>query len=112
MTTEIISCMIITFFCTLPLFLFGIVQIKSDRPVVFWAGKEPPKKEQVTDVRAYNKKHGLMWILYGVGFDVCFFVGIFFGGEIAAVLAGAECLGGLLLMILCHNKLEEKYVKK
>lgn len=39
----------------------GVSQIKSKEPVGFYTGEKPPKREQLSDVEAWNKKHGLMW---------------------------------------------------
>lgn len=112
MTTETIFGIIVALVCISPILILGIVQYFSKEPVGFWAGKEPPRKEQVSDVRAYNHKHGLMWILYGAGFLLCFCSGIFLDGSVAAMLAIIECIVGLFLMILYHNKLDRTYLKK
>lgn len=110
--TEFIPATIITLICIAPLIIIGIVQCLSKEPVGFWAGKEPPKKEDVTDVKAYNRKHGMMWIAYGAGFFLCFLSGLPFGGVAAAAASGVECIIGLFLMIWYHNRLEHRYVKK
>lgn len=94
-----------------PLIILGIMQYRSKEPVGFWSGKKPPKREEITDVRAYNRKHGLMWILYGAGFVLCFACGIPFGGLVAAYLCMAEVFGGLALMVVYHNKLNRKYFR-
>lgn len=113
MDAENIICLVILIICALPMIVIGIAQIKSKNPVGFWAGKEPPAKGQVRDVPDYNKKHGIMWILYGVGMPVSFFVGAPFGeGLGSAVAMTAEVVGGLILMIWYHNYLDKKYVRK
>lgn len=112
MTTETIFGIMVALIGILPILILGIVQYCSKEPVGFWAGKEPPKKEQVSDVRAYNHRHGLMWILYGAGFFLCFCCGIFLEGAASAIPALVECIVGLLLMILYHNKLDRTYLKK
>lgn len=95
--------------CAIPLIILGISQYKSADPVGFWTGKKPPAKEQITDVKAYNHKHGLMWILYGAGIMVCFFSMVFVGLETAMFLVLVECLGGIVAMIVYHNKLDRTY---
>lgn len=109
---EIIGTIIILFICLFPLFAVGIVQYWSKNPVGFWAGKEPPAKEQITDVRAYNRRHGMMWMAYAVGLFLCFMLGFPFGGVIVAIAFMVGAFGGLLLMIWYHNRLERKYLKK
>ena len=44
----------------------GVSQLKSKDPVGFYSGEKPPKKEQLSDVKAWNRKHGRMWIVYGI----------------------------------------------
>ena len=51
MVETIFSC-VVAVICMFPLFIFGVVQYHSKKPVIFWAGKEPPKAEQLTDVKA------------------------------------------------------------
>lgn len=112
MTAEtIFSTFVLLLGCS-PILIIGIIQYRSKTPVGFWAGKEPPKPEQVTDIRQYNRKHGMMWIIYGVGLILCFFSGMYFGSFIAAMSVLIECIGGIFLMILYHNRLNRKYLKK
>ena len=62
----------------LPLVVLGIFQMKSKEPVGFWSGVKPPTGDKVSDVAAYNKKHGIMWIVYGAGIVPAFFLGMVF----------------------------------
>lgn len=112
MTAEIIISLIVVLICIAPIIIMGIVQYRSKEPVGFWSGKKPPQKEQLTDVKAYNRKHGLMWILLGGGFLLCFVCGHFFGGLVAGYLCMIEIIGGILAMIAYHEKLERMYHKK
>ena len=102
----------ILFICATPLIILGFFQYKSVDPVGFWSGRKPPAKEQITDVKAYNHKHGLMWILYGAGILVCFFSMAFVGLETAMFLVLGESLGGIAAMIVYHNKLDQIYFIK
>ncbi|MCI8635715.1 MAG: hypothetical protein HFJ05_08990 [Eubacterium sp.] len=114
---EMIGGLFILIICTAPVVIIGIVQFNSKNPVGFWSGKEPPKKEQIIDVRGYNRRHGIMWILYGTGMDLCFLSGYFLRnflgdawGYVSAVLVMAEVFAGLLGMIAYHNHLDRKYL--
>ena len=112
MTAEIIVSLCIVVVCISPLIILGIVQYNSKSPVGFWAGQDPHKAAEISDIRAYNHKHGIMWITYGIGFIGCFATGYFFGedwGLIAAVLSGIEVFGGLVGMVAYHNALEKRY---
>ena len=110
--TETIFSAVICLVATGPIIMLGIVQFRSKEPVGFWSGKNPPNREQITDVRAYNRKHGLMWILYGVGFIVCFVCGLPFEGVAAGYLCMIEAMGGILAMAAYHNRLNRMYYKK
>ena len=112
MTAEIIIFSVILLISAAPIIIIGIVQYRSKEPVGFWSGKKPPQKEQITDVKAYNQKHGLMWILLGVGFILCFVCGLFFGGMVAGYLCMIEVIGGIFAMIAYHEKLDRMYYKK
>ncbi|MCD7837093.1 MAG: hypothetical protein LUG83_10740 [Lachnospiraceae bacterium] len=109
---EIVFETVVCSICAAPMIIIGIIQYLSKSPVGFYSGQEPPKKEQIRDIRAYNHRHGLMWILYGAGFIFCFIVGYLFGGEAPAILAGIECFAGLPIMMAYHHKLENKYLIK
>lgn len=112
MTSETIVAMVVVLIGILPILIIGIVQFRSKNPVGFWSGKEPPRAEQITDVKAYNRRHGLMWILYGAGFVLCFGCGYFAGERFTAILCIVEGIGGMLAMIAYHNRLNRKYFRK
>lgn len=111
---EMIIVLFILSWTVIPLLLIGIVQFrKKERPVGFWAGVEPPPPERVTDVRAYNRKHGMMWIVYSVGLAVFFLSGyvIDMDGLWSALFGGGWAVGGILVMMVYHTYLEKKYVR-
>lgn len=109
---ETIICFMILLLCALPIIILGITQCRSKDPVGFWSGKKPPAREQITDVKAYNQKHGLMWIVYGVGFLLSFVCGLSFGGLAAGYLCMIEIIGGIPVMAAYHNKLNQMYYRK
>lgn len=65
-------------------------------PVGFWSGVRPPTRDKVSDINAYNKKHGVMWIIYGAGIISAFFFGMFFGEIVAMCGLGIEIIGGII----------------
>ena len=97
------------------LFMMGIgaAQLKSQKPVGFYSGEKPPKEEEVTDVKAWNRKHGMMWLLYGIIILISFFIGILIGDSIWVVV---PMIGGILVplifMIRYHHILRKKYLKQ
>lgn len=112
MMAETVIFSVILLISAAPIIIIGIVQYRSKDPVGFWSGKKPPQKEQITDVKAYNRKHGLMWIFFGAGFILCFICGLLFGEMIAGYLCIIEVLGGIVAMIAYHEKLDRMYYKR
>lgn len=56
-----------------------------------------------------------MWIVYGIGFFLCFVLAVFLGEELAlaaVALGTVECIGGIFVMIAYHNKLNRRYFRK
>ena len=113
---TIIICFIITFIPAVHLIILGISQYRSKEPVGFRSGVKPPSRESVTDITAYNKKHGVMWILYGAGIVPAVMISVVMmemTDEAPWVcVAIAEVVGGLLLMIRYHQYLDSKYVMR
>lgn len=112
MTAENVISIVILLMSAAPMIIIGIVQYRSREPVGFWSGKKPPKRAEITDVKAYNRKHGLMWIFFGVGFVLCFVCGLFWDGLIAGYLCMIEVIGGIFVMVAYHNRLNRIYYKK
>lgn len=92
----------------------GIFQYKSKVPVGFYSGEKPPKESELSDVNMWNKKHGKMWIYYGILIIVSYVLGIpfLFVDSIWCIL---PMCGGIILplpvMIGYHNKLIREYKK-
>ena len=109
MTAENVVLLVTLFICALLFIAIGISQIKSKEPVGFWSRVRPPEKDKVSNITVYNKKHGLMWIIYGVGIILAIFIGMIFGGNIAVCASEVELIGGPCLMMCYHNYLNKKY---
>lgn len=111
MTAENVISIVILLMSAAPMIIIGIVQYRSREPVGFWSGKKPPKRAEITDVKAYNRKHGLMWIFFGAGLVLCSVCGLFWGGLIAGYLCLTEVIVGIFAMIAYHEKLDRMYHK-
>lgn len=112
MGENIIAAIVIVFVCII-MMAIGISQIKSKQPVGFYSGEKPPLEDELTDVSMWNKKHGFIWLIYGIAMMVSFAIGNFVGNElVATILFLVVILGGIPIMILCHNMLKKKYYRK
>lgn len=96
--------------CGAVMLIIGVSQRKSKTPVGFYTGETPPKPEELSDVPAWNRKHGAMWIGYGALLVLCWIAGLFLGDSpllLLPMLAGP--LVPLPFMILYHKKLSGRY---
>ena len=90
----------------------GVFQIKSKEPVGFYTFEKPLKREQVPDVEIWNKKHGKMWIGYGVGIILAYLIGLLIGDQVVSgILFMGFIFGAIPVMIFYHHWLKKKYVK-
>ena len=91
--------------------LIGVSQFRAkDKPVGFYNVIDPPRKEEITDIIAWNKKHGMIWIVYGIFIELGFWMGFLMMSEILQMVF---MMGGVIVplpfMVLRHRKLEKKY---
>lgn len=89
----------------------GISQIKSKKPVGFYTGEKPPTKEQLSDWEGWNKKHGMMWILYGAAIMGSYIIFTFIEAEVITLIIFLSVIvGAIPVMMLYHNYLQRKYM--
>lgn len=88
----------------------GIAQLKSKSPVGFYTGETPPRADEISDVRMWNKKHGTMWFIYGVIIILTWFCGFFMGDSIwLLVPTFSGLIIPVIVMIWYHHRLVKKY---
>lgn len=85
----------------------GIYSIRKKTPMHFWAGTTV-KSNEITNIRAYNKANGIMWITYGSTFVLA---GVFSLlnmaiGTMFFIIAG---IAGTFVLILVYNHIYNKY---
>lgn len=90
----------------------GITPLRSKKPVGFYSGERAPREDEIRDVRAWNKKHGMMWLIYGIIIMVSWFLGAMIGDSAFSLI---PFCGGLLIpivvMIYYHHRLIKLYRK-
>ncbi len=73
---------------------------------------DPPKKEEITDIVEWNKKHGMIWIIYGICIELGFWLGFIVPNDALEFLF---TMGGVVFplpfMIMRHRNLEKEYRK-
>lgn len=85
----------------------GIFAWKRKKPMWFWSGSEV-KAWQLTDVAAYNRANGIMWLLFSLGFWAAAVLGLF-NIPAAGILLAVTCLGGIPGLIVAYNRIYKKY---
>lgn len=91
--------------------IIGLSQLnEKDNPVGFYNIIDPPKKEEISDVIKWNKKHGIIWIIYGICIELGFWLGYVMPIE---VLEMVFMTGGVIIplpiMVIIHHKSEKEY---
>lgn len=88
----------------------GIAQLKNKNPVGFYSGEEPPKASELSDMDAWNKKHGAMWLIYGFVIFISYSIG---AGMLESVWCLIPMCGGVIVpipfMIWYHHRLIKQY---
>jgi hypothetical protein len=85
----------------------GIYAWKRKKPMWFWSGSTVNENE-ITDVPAYNRANGIMWICYSLIFWIAAVLGIFRVG-FAGVLVGVGTVVGAVVLIVVYKKIYSKY---
>lgn len=107
---EAILSGVIMGFCACIMIGIGVFQFKSKKPVGFYTGEKAPDEKEISDVKAWNHKHGIMWILYGIGIILGWACGLVLGDSLLLLIPFAVCL--LLpipVMMRYHHKLTKTY---
>lgn len=88
----------------------GRTQLKSKTPVAFYSGEKPFDAEELSDVSEWNRRHGLMWITYGIIIIVSGLTGGLIKDSLWCLI---PMIGGLCVpvigMIWYHHKLIRLY---
>ena len=110
---EALMGLVILSIVALIMIMIGVVQmLKKEGPVGFYNVIDPPKKEEISDGKEWNKQHGMLWIIDGICIDTGYWLGYFMPITALEVLF---TLGGtvlpLPLMILRHRTLDKRYRK-
>ena len=97
--------------CAMFMFGIGLVQINSKKPVAFYSGEKPPMEETVKDIEKWNRKHGIMWILYGITIVLGIVGGVIVGDSpLLVVIYCGTLLLPIVIMVLYHKKLVKDYI--
>ena len=109
---EILLFVIPVLICAVVFIGMGMYAVKKKTPMHFFSGTTI-KSEEISDVNAYNKANGIMWIVYGSTFILAAIFAVFFGGMGGAIVVGLSSTVGLIALLLTYQRIYIKYrVKK
>ncbi len=99
--------------CACIMWGIGISQLKSKKPVGFYTGEKAPSADEISDVRAWNRKHGRMWICYGFCLAAAWGLSILLGDSFLMVLTLLILpIAPFPVMVWYHNSLIKRYYVK
>ena len=104
---EKVIWLVITIPCSLLFAGIGIYAWRRTKPMWFWSGSSV-REEEITNVKAYNRENGIMWICYSAVFWISTIMGIR-SVSIAGIVLAVGCLGGLPLLVIAYNRIYRKY---
>ena len=88
----------------------GFYAEHREKPMWFWVGTDD-KEIDVTDVKAHNKAHGVMWKKYSIWFWIAGIVYLV-NEKIALILIILACTVGIIHLYKTYKKIEKMYVVK
>ena len=91
--------------CAVALVCIGIYDLRSETPVGFWAGVKPA---EVTDVKAYNRANGWMWIVFSLAMWASTIIGIR-SMTVGGFVLIAVCLIGIPALMITYKNIWDKY---
>lgn len=87
----------------------GVYARKREKPMWFWSGSTVDDSE-ITDIPAYNKANGNMWL----AFSAIFWVSTILGSlnmEAGGIVLIAGCVIGVPVLPIVYRKIYRKYKK-
>ncbi len=106
-TVDLIVWFAVMIPCCLLLTGIGIRGFFVKKPVNFWAGIEV-KAEEISDVKAYNKANGYLWIIFSLPIWASCILTPFISwlGILMTILS---CSVGIAFLIIGYKKIYAKY---
>lgn len=93
--------------------LFTCIRIYAwmrKKPMWFWAG-DTVSEDEITNVRAYNRANGIMWLCYSLSLWMATIIGGCHNIILGANILLADSTVGLVLMMITYTFIRKKYKK-
>ena len=85
----------------------GIYAMKREKPMWFWSGTEV-NAEDITDIRAYNRANGFLWLAFSLVFWISLVLGLH-SRKAAGIVLFAGSIPGVILLPLVCTKIYDRY---
>lgn len=85
----------------------GIYSVFRKKPMWFYSGTEVDEKD-ITDVVAYNRANGIMWMAFSAVYFISAILGIF-QLNAAAYVSSIGSLAGIPILVFTYKKIYSKY---
>lgn len=109
--TTFVTVSVILFLVGMIFVMIGIYAYQRKSPMYFYAGSDINSSE-ITDVKAYNKANGIMWMAYGALYFIPILVYILIPDKISETVLSISvviCFLGLLAVLWICQKIDDKY---
>lgn len=93
--------------CSALLTVLGVFAWNRKKPMYFWAGSEVNETE-ISDIPAYNRANGIMWLVYSLIFWAATAV-MQFSSTASLVLIIVGCVVGIPLLFVIYKRIYNKY---
>ena len=107
---DTIIWLVVTVLCGVFFTGLGVFAWRRKKPMWFWSGSTV-KEREISDIPAYNRANGIMWICYSLVFWGSAVFGLFQPDAAGAFLA-AGTLGGIPVLIVVYKKIYAKYKRE
>ena len=88
----------------------GIYAWRRKKPMWFWAG-DTVSEDEITDVCAYNRANGIMWLCYSLPLWIGVIVSMCHSISVGANIMLVDATVGLVLMMIAYTFIRKKYKK-
>ncbi|MGN0487550.1 MAG: hypothetical protein ACI4GB_10005 [Acutalibacteraceae bacterium] len=109
MESENIIFLFIMIFCSALLTGIGIYVMRREEPMWFWSGSKV-ESEEISDVPAYNRANGIMWILYSLPMWLATFIGLKHTAVTVTIIL-LDSTVGIIALIVAYKRIYNKYKK-
>lgn len=93
--------------CSALFTVLGVYAWNRKKPMWFWAGSEV-KETEISDIPAYKRANGIMWLVYSLIFWAATFA-MLFSKTASLVLIIVGCVVSLPLLFVIYKRIYTKY---